>query len=298
MMKVTIATAPCSWGVWYKDGTPSGTPYSTFLDQAAEAGYTALELGPVGYLPTYAEKLSEELAKRSLSVCAGTACYNLMKAGSLSNLRGELDSLCRLLANFKTPYLVAMDASDVGYLSEKKKYMSPEERLKYINIIKDISKLSFEDYGIKLVYHPHIKTLIETESEIDELLDKAGVDLCFDTGHHAYANGGFEKGEKFTLDFMLKYAKRIAYLHFKNVDGSIMKRVEAEKLDASQAFDMSVMCDLKDGIIDFVELKKVLEKINFDGIAVIEQDMPRATTEQAFATAKRNLQYLRDISII
>ena len=36
-MHVTIATAPCSWGVWYQDGKPSGTPYETFLSQAAEA---------------------------------------------------------------------------------------------------------------------------------------------------------------------------------------------------------------------------------------------------------------------
>ena len=51
-LQVTIGTAPCSWGVWWPDGTPSGTPYNVFLDQAAEAGYKALELGPVGYLPT------------------------------------------------------------------------------------------------------------------------------------------------------------------------------------------------------------------------------------------------------
>lgn len=50
MSNVKIATAPCSWGVWYADGTPSGTPYKVFLDQAAEAGYKALELGPDGYL--------------------------------------------------------------------------------------------------------------------------------------------------------------------------------------------------------------------------------------------------------
>ena len=74
MGKVKIATAPCSWGVWYADGTPSGTPWELFLDQAAEAGYQALELGPDGYLPTDEGRLREELERRGLSVCAGTAC--------------------------------------------------------------------------------------------------------------------------------------------------------------------------------------------------------------------------------
>ena len=66
-LQVTIGTAPCSWGVWWPDGTPSGTPYDIFLDQAAEAGYKALELGPVGYLPTDIGQLREELARRDLS---------------------------------------------------------------------------------------------------------------------------------------------------------------------------------------------------------------------------------------
>lgn len=59
MSKVTIATAPCFWGVWYADGTPSGTPWNVFLDQAAAAGYKALELGPTATCPptrTYCAK--------------------------------------------------------------------------------------------------------------------------------------------------------------------------------------------------------------------------------------------------
>ena len=36
-----------------------------------------------------------------------------------------------------------------------------------------------------MVYHPHIKTMIETEAEIERLIDYTGLRLCFDTGHHA-----------------------------------------------------------------------------------------------------------------
>lgn len=297
-MNVTIATAPCSWGVWYADGTPSGTPYKTYLDQAAAAGYTALELGPVGYLPTDAVRLADELAERSLTICAGTACYAFDKAGSLAGLRDELDSLCELLQTFKAPFLVAMDESDVGRFSEKKKGMPRAERLKYIELVRDMAKLTQENYGIKTVFHPHVKTLFEYEKEIVELIDLANVDLCFDTGHHVYSNGGSSNGDRSALDFMLKYPERIAYLHFKNVDGAVRKCVELEGLDSDQAFDVNVMCDLEAGIMDFSELKKVLEKINFNGIGVIEQDMPRATTEQAFAAAKRNLEYLKRIGIL
>ena len=99
-LQVTIGTAPCSWGVWWPDGTPSGTPYNVFLDQAAEAGYKALELGPVGYLPTDIGQLRDELASRGLSICGGTACYDFLKAASFADVRADVDELCKRLLAF------------------------------------------------------------------------------------------------------------------------------------------------------------------------------------------------------
>ena len=71
------------------------------------------------------------------------------------------------------------------------------------------------------------------------------------------------------------------------------RQVAANNLKASQAF-----WDLELGIIDYRELKKLLDEIGFDGIGVIEQDMATATTQEAFEAAKRNLKYLQDIKII
>ena len=60
-MEIRIATAPCSWGVFYADGGTSGVPCETFLRQAAEAGYSEIELGPEGYLPEDGALLREAL---------------------------------------------------------------------------------------------------------------------------------------------------------------------------------------------------------------------------------------------
>lgn len=129
-------------------------------------------------------------------------------------------------------------------------------------------------------------------------MDFTGLNLCFDTGHHAYDNGNGQPGDPSAPDFMRRFASRIAYLHFKQVDGAVYKKVMDEHIDSDTAFDINVMCDLPDGIIDFAEVKRVMDEIGFAGIAVVESDMPRATTEQAFASAKRNLNYLRDLKII
>ena len=45
-------------------------------------------------------------------------------------------------------------------------------------------------------------------------------------------------------------------------------------------------------------VRQVLEDIHFDGIGVVESDMPRASNEKAFASACRNLAYLREIQMI
>ena len=298
MSKVRIATAPCSWGVWYADGTPSGTPYELFLDQAADAGYKGLELGPDGYLPTDKNQLQEILGQHGLEVCAGTACYSFDQYAGFDGFRPQIEALCERIQSLGGKYLVTMDESDVGLYSEKKVDFAPALWNKYLGMFKELGKFTAEQYGIQTVYHPHIKSLIETEEEIVRLLEYTDLNLCFDTGHHAYVNGNGKQGDPSVPDFMRKYAARIPYLHFKQIDGTVYEKVIAENLDSDTAFDINVMCDLPDGIIDFKEIKNVLDEIDFNGIAVVESDMPQATNAQAAASGVRNLNYLREIKII
>ena len=65
--KVNVGSAPDSWGVWFAND-PQQTPWERFLDEVAAAGYTRIELGPYGYLPTDPSRLKEELGKRGLEM--------------------------------------------------------------------------------------------------------------------------------------------------------------------------------------------------------------------------------------
>ena len=98
-MAVKIATAPCSWGVWYADGTPSKTPARLFLDQARQAGYKALELGPDGYLPEDREVLKQELSSRGLEAASGTACYRFDQYERFADFRPAVEKLCGRVAS-------------------------------------------------------------------------------------------------------------------------------------------------------------------------------------------------------
>lgn len=297
-MKVTIATAPCSWGVWYADGTPSRTPANVFLDQAAEAGYKALELGPDGYLPTDLGELRDTLDRHGLAVCAGTACYQFDKYRAFSEFRDRIDALCARIAAMGGKYLVTMDESDVGSYSEKKADLSADEWNRFFTMLRELGEFTMAQHGVLTVWHPHVKTMIETEEEIERMMDATGLDLCLDLGHHAYANGGCEPHDQSALDFLRKWAAKTPYLHFKNVNGEVRRRIRDEHLSHDDAFAADVMCDLPDGIIDYNDVKALLEELHFEGVGVIEQDVPNATTDEAFAIAKRNLNYLRDIKLI
>jgi hypothetical protein len=65
LANLRLGTAPDSWGVWFPDD-PKQVPWHQFLNEAAAAGYTAVELGPFGYLPTEPEQLRDELGRRGL----------------------------------------------------------------------------------------------------------------------------------------------------------------------------------------------------------------------------------------
>lgn len=295
--RVIISTAPCSWGVWYADGRPSNTPWELFLNQAAETGYKELEMGPDGYLPVSYEELRAELDKRGLNVCAGTACYQFDQFGGFHDFKSRIDSLCERLVSFDAKYLVTMDESDVGSRSEKKAGFPSAVWEKFFTMLRELGAYTMEKYGVETVFHPHLTTMVETEEEIERMMEATGLALAFDIGHHAYANYKSLENDRSAQDFMLKYPKKIKYLHFKNLDPKVFRRVIEENLDTATAFDLDVMCDLEDGIIDYKDVKATMDKIGFKGIGVIEQDMPLATNEKIVASARRNINYLKSLGM-
>lgn len=293
-LQVTIGTAPCSWGVWWPDGTPSGTPYDVFLDQAAQAGYRALELGPVGYLPTDPGRLREELERRGLSICGGTACYEFLKARSFADVRPDVDDLCRRLTAFDVHFLMTMDGTA---LSRGEKAGLRDQQDRTYAIFGQMGRYCRETYGIEVLMHPERCSLIETREELERLIE-LGLSICFDNGHYAAANGGWQRGDRSALDFLETYIDHIPYLHFKNVSGEIRREELEGKLAPDDPRMDDIMCNLSEGIIDYEAYRDTLDRLNFAGVGIIEQDCPHDTAQQAFAKAKANLEYLRRIRMI
>ena len=67
-MSISVANAPCSWGVLeFEEHAPS-YGYSEVLDQIAASGYAGTELGDWGFMPTEPSLLHDQLHRRSLAL--------------------------------------------------------------------------------------------------------------------------------------------------------------------------------------------------------------------------------------
>ncbi len=297
-MSITIGTAPCSWGVWFSDGKPSNVDYKTFLKQASESGYKSFELGPVGFIPTDKEELNKLLKIHNLDICAGTACVDFMSHKNFDSLKKEINPLCELLKSIDVKEMVLMDSSDVGVNSSNKKNFDKKVYDDCFSLINELMEYVKINFDLKIVFHPHIQTLIEYEAEIENLLEATNIELCFDTGHHAYCNGDINNATETVIDFMKKHKEKITYLHFKNVDIEVKKKAEENNWGEEEAFLNNLMCDLDKGAIDYKELVNYLKEIDYNGTIIIEQDVPNCTAEEAYKMAKHNLKYLQDLKLI
>ena len=95
--------------------------------------------------------------------------------------------------------------------------------------------------------------------------------------------------------FVRKHQDRIPYLHIKNVDAVLQNRVQAQEIPFIRAVEMGMFCELSRGVVDYAAFRDLLEEIQFDGWAIVEQDMYPAPFDKPLPIAKRNLEYLRGI---
>lgn len=111
--------------------------------------------------------------------------------------------------------------------------------------------------GIIPCFHPHANTHIFREEEIDLFLANTDPDLvylCLDTAHTVIAGMDPVKA-------MEKYADRLAYVHFKDVDAT-------ENPEAP----MSRFLPLGMGTVDFRGVYETLKKNGYDGTICVELD--------------------------
>jgi inosose dehydratase len=295
-MKVTVGSAPDSWGVWFPSD-PRQTPWQRFLDEIAEAGYGWTELGPYGYLPTDVQRLKPELDRRKLRVTGSFVMGELWNPDkSWPELERQLRGWGPLFKEFGARFLVLIDDTYTNLFTGEPlsppRLDAPAFR-RLVDTARRIGEIAQRDYGLVTVFHPHAQTHVEYEDQIEALLDAAEpelVSLLLDTGHHAYCGGD-------PVAFMRKHHKRIPYLHLKSVDGAMRDKVLATGIPFAKAVADGVFVEPSAGAVDFIAFRDLLRDIDYEGFGMVEQDMFPAPFDKPLPIAKRTRAYLKEIGI-
>jgi len=280
-----ISNAPCSWGVSYPTGNAVG--WVQYLDEVAAAGYRGTELGPFGYLPKDPAVVDEHLAARNLTVVGATHVHTFPDATTLPNLLADLREEGAILNSLGARNLVIMD-EDAWYPEGRKGELEASGWRTLVDGVETARKVIEEELGLKASFHPHVGTGVQFEAQIDRLLDESDIDLCFDTGHHAFWNQD-------ALAYFSKVRERVAYVHLKNVDSRVRQRVLDGTLSIGRSYAEGVMCPLPDGVVDIPAVIRFMRETAFDGPVVVEQDLAENGTETPLALARRNLDFINQV---
>jgi inosose dehydratase len=147
-----------------------------------------------------------------------------------------------------------------------------------------------QSHGLRPVLHHHVGTYIETPVEVARVLDRTSVGLCLDTGHYVYGGGD-------PLAVVRAFASRIEYLHLKDVDAPTLEQVRRDRLDFNGGVAAGVFCPLGQGCVPFAEIFDELSRLDFDGWAVVEQDVDPTgqTSSKPLEAARASRAYLRSL---
>jgi len=149
----------------------------------------------------------------------------------------------------------------------------PENRWKeYGQKLTDFAKYT-KSKGVKISYHHHMGTVIETAEDVDNLMTHTGPDvgLLLDTGHLMFA------GEN-PADVAKRWAKRINHVHCKDIRKEILADVKNRQLSFLDSVLTGVYTVPGDGCINYPEIFNILKKADYHGWLVVEaeQDPERA----------------------
>lgn len=288
---ITIGSAPDSWGVWFADD-PEQTDPGRFLDEVAAAGYTWIELGPVGYLPTDAVELGDQLQARGLRVSAGTVFEHLHQPDSWDDVWQQVSTVGALTKAVGGEHIVVIpDVWRDHKTGEPKepRELSAEQWKLLTDGMNQLGKRILDEYGLAVQFHSHADSHVGYQADIERFLeatDPAYVNLCLDTGHVAYYGGD-------NLDLISRYPERIGYLHLKQVDPAVRDTVLAEDLSFPEAVRRGVMIEPPAGEPDLEPILDAVAELDRPVYGIVEQDMYPCPAEVPLPIARRTFTYLK-----
>ncbi|MDJ0340806.1 TIM barrel protein [Streptomyces sp. H10-C2] len=250
-----VAAAPISWGVCEVPGWGHQLTPERVLDEMTGLGLAATEFGPDGFLP------GPLLAARGMTAVGGFVPVVLHDPDTdpLAEVRAALAGFTA--AGAGTLVLAAATGRD-GYDAR------PElDALGWKTLLANLDRVASlaSGAGITAALHPHVGTMVESQDDVERVLEGSWTGLCLDTGHLLV--GGTDP-----VALARRAAGRVAHVHLKDVDEEAAAAVRDGRTTYTEAVSAGMYRPLGQGDIDIAALIGTLEDAGYEGWYVMEQD--------------------------
>ena len=273
--KVKIGIAPIAWT---EDDMPEMGAENSFLQTISEialTGYVGTEIGC--QYPRDPAILNKEFGRRGISAITAWISTYLNEQPLWWNERAFVDHM-----NFlKSIGATVINTSDQSFSIQhqwntplgNKKVLNDDEWEVLTKGLNHLGKIAY-DSGMKIVYHHHMTTTVQTTAEIDRMLamtDPKYVSMIYDTGHLTFS------GED-PIEILKKHHDRIGHVHLKNVRKPAMDKCYAENKSFLRSIPEGVFTVPGDpeGCVDFPTVFKLLDEYNYEGWLVVEAEQDPA----------------------
>jgi inosose dehydratase len=287
-MKVRLGINPLTWTIDDMPEVGGETSLETCLTEARAAGFEGVELGCK--FPRTAPELKAALAPHGLALVSGWYSARLLQRGAdeeYEAMRAHRELLsalgCDVVVVAETTHCIHGDRS--RRLSQRP-VLTATDWPRFTARLDELG-VRLRDAGLRLAYHHHMGTVVQTEDEVDRLMDSCddAVGLLLDTGHLTFAGGD-------PVRAALRHASRIVHVHCKDVRRPVLDRSLNRDCSFLDAVLDGVFTVPGDGCVDYPAALAPLARANYRGWLVVEaeQDPSVAPSAHYADLGHRNLQ--------
>ena len=290
---IRFGIAPINWNNDDLPALGSGYSLERILSEMNQAGYVGTEFG--NKFPNEASVLCEILDTFNLKLTSSWhSTYFVLneQENELKNVEEKVSFLKE--ANAEVINIAECSGSvhsDINKSLASKPILGDSDWELLIGSLNKSGEIC-NNYGIRLAYHHHMGTCVQTAEEIKRLLectDANYVNLCVDTRHLYYA--GIDP-----VVFIESNLDRIEHVHFKDVRKEEFKRYDSSSDSFLNTILSGIFTVPGDGCIDFSSIVKILQQNHYNGWIIVEAEQdPDKADPLHYAISARN--YLDSIII-
>ena len=259
---------------WTNDDLPElgeKNSLETCLKEAKQAGYEGVELGRK--FPRDAAVLGPILEDHKLALVSGWYSARLLERSVEDEVKA-MQAHATLLKSLGAKVMVFCEVSrcvhgDRRIPLSKRPKLAEEEWKQFCQRLDQIAD-HLQKQGLKMAYHHHMGTVIQSEDEVDRMMDSTrSVGLLLDSGHLTFAGGD-------PLRALERHAKRIVHVHCKDIRKDKLAGARKQDMSFLDAVLGDVFAVPGDGSIDFNPILRALAGHGYAGWLVVEADQDPA----------------------